>query len=201
MNLKTISLPGRVTQTGWIPPKHMSEKEIEDALGLIAQVTRSVGWWAIDAVLYAEAKLSEEKFYQIIDALGVAPHTMQNMLSVGRAFPLKRRRAALALGHHEALAKLDVEDQEHWLDKAETGDKLPNGEMQRWSVARLRKEMKALPSSGSESDTGPPESAVLLTEGSLVEVRWASEGVVRYRVTNIGEIEGKLDIDGQRVKP
>lgn len=203
--VKHLKLPGVVTSTYLKLPARMSYRELEETLAILGQLGRSVGWWVIDAILYAEDKLKEDQFSQIVEALGWNPHTMQNALSVGRAFPPSRRREALSLGHHEAVARLDKEDQEHWLDLAEEGDKLENGEQKAWSVSTLRKQMRALgPASspgenGSESPTAALDTGPVLAEGLVVGIRWAAEGIVRYQLNAVSEVEGVLQVNGRRV--
>lgn len=139
-------LPGSLTKNGLglnLPPG-LTYAQVEHGLRLLGDMGRSVAFWAGDLLLYADTRFGEAKFSQLADALGWAPHTLQNALTVARSWPAGRRRAALDFGHHAALAHLEEEDQEHWAGLAEAGEKLPNGEVKRWSVSKLREALKAL---------------------------------------------------------
>jgi hypothetical protein len=56
------------------------------------------------------------------------------MVYVASRFEISRRRENLSWSHHEAIASLDPEEQERWLDHANQG---------RLSVADLRLELRA----------------------------------------------------------
>jgi hypothetical protein len=140
-----LGIPGaRVTATSLHLPYDLSYNDTAEVLRTIGAIGRSSSWWILDALLYAEERFPESQFSQLAEELGLRPHTLLNMLSVGRAWPPARRREGLEFGHHEALAGLEAEDQEHWANLAEEGEVLVNQERKRWSVSRLRQELRAL---------------------------------------------------------
>jgi len=139
-----FGLPGTISDVALTLPTGLSYEQVRDGLRLVGRTGRALGWWAADLLVYAEVHFGEAKFSQLADELGYAPHTCQNLLTVGHAWPVKRRREALDVGHHSALAHLDKEDAEHYANLAEAGERLPNGETKRWSVTRLREELRAL---------------------------------------------------------
>jgi len=133
----TAGLPGTVTLTSWTPPGGLAYDEWVASGRLLGKINRALNWWIAAWVLYGEGHFGE-RFAQALDDTGLAPQTLQNVLTVARAFPESRRRETLTFAHHAELASLDADAQDRWLDQAEAGDQLPNGERQPWSVKRLR---------------------------------------------------------------
>src|SRR5882724_3074926 len=114
-----FGLPGKVTPTSLTLPRGLSYEQTAQALRLLGGIGRACMFWVADALLYAETHFGEDKFSQLAEELGFAEKTLHNALRVAVAWPPKRRREGLEFGHHEALAALEEEDQEHWASLAE----------------------------------------------------------------------------------
>lgn len=123
----------KVTETALV----LSDPEIlwEDyeRLGrFLGQMERSCVWWMADLIIYGE-DIFGHRFAQIDEALGVAPQTISNRVSVARKIPPNRRRASLPFGTHAEVAYLDPRERDLWLDRAERGQ---------WTRDRLRQEIR-----------------------------------------------------------
>lgn len=207
MKPSALSLPGTISDLALTLPPGLSYEEVQDGLRFVGRTGRALGWWAADLLLYAESHFGESLFSQLAEELGYAPHTLQNLLTVGHAWVPKRRRAGLDLGHHAALARLDHEDQDHYADLAEAGETLPNGEKRRWTVSRLREELRALTPTRegtaptipiSTPDVGkqakPPMP--VLARGQLIEF---DDLPGRFRITQIYRVPGQVVVKADEV--
>jgi hypothetical protein len=74
-------------------------------------------WWLGDWVSYGNAKFGE-RYSRAARITGYDVQTLMNMVYVGSRFEISRRRENLSWSHHEAVASLEVDEQEDWLDKA-----------------------------------------------------------------------------------
>ena len=88
-------------------------------------------------------------YAQAMDATGLAEQTVTNYKYVSSKVESYRRRENLTWAHHQEVAKLEMSDQQYWLDKAsELG----------WRVKDLRRAIKE--SKPSEYPLWPPYSGV-----------------------------------------
>ena len=85
----------------------------------LGRVYRAMGFVVADWILFGEAHYGEPCWQGVADT-GLEPHTIKNLLAVARAFPPSRRRDALSVSHHEAVAALPTAEQDRLLDLAET---------------------------------------------------------------------------------
>jgi hypothetical protein len=81
-----------------------------------------------DWISYGNTKFGE-RYARASKITGYDPQTLMNMVYVASRFPISRRRENLSWSHHEALASLQPEEQDLWLDEASK---------HRWSVSDLR---------------------------------------------------------------
>ena len=117
-----LRIKDRVTFESWIRiGKHLSA--IHDASG----------WWLADWLIFGERKYSE-RYAKAIAETNLDYQTLRNYAWVARRFPAARRRASLSLQHHAEVASQPGDEQDRWLDLAES-----NG----WSKSQLRREIKA----------------------------------------------------------
>jgi len=86
--------------------------------GMIGTMHSSLTWWVGDWVLYGEQAFGEEHS-QSLDAVGLASETIRQYTWLCERISPERRRAQLSLGVHRLIAKLEPEEQEHWLALAE----------------------------------------------------------------------------------
>jgi hypothetical protein len=96
-------------------------------------ISRCNQWWLGDWVRYGNAKFGE-KYSRASKITGYDAQTLMNMVYVSSRIEISRRRESLSWSHHEAVAPLEPEQQNRWLDCA-IGDKL--------SVSDLRGELRS----------------------------------------------------------
>lgn len=128
-----LRIPDALTYDGW-----------ETAGGRLAAVVESSAWCLGDWVVYGQSRYSD-RYRQAVDALGLDYQTIRNYAWVARRFDRSRRREGLSFQHHAEVAALAEEQQEYWLDQAES-----NG----WSRNELRRQVRAGKSSGAEPGKG-----------------------------------------------
>jgi hypothetical protein len=90
-------------------------------------------WWLGDWIRYGNAKFGE-RYARAALITGYDAQTLMNMVYVASRFDVSRRRENLSWSHHEALASLDEQAQEQWLEHASDS---------RLSVSDLRLELRA----------------------------------------------------------
>lgn len=83
----------------------------------LGHMGRSAGWWIGDWLRYGNAAYGE-RYVRAARATGYDVQTLMNMVYVASRFPASRRRENLSWSHHEALAALEPEEQDMWLDQA-----------------------------------------------------------------------------------
>jgi len=91
-------------------------------------VGRCIQWLLGDWIAYGNARFGE-RYARAAKITGYDTQTLMNMVYVASRFQISRRRENLSWSHHETLAALDAEEQDHWLDQAQVN---------RWSIADLR---------------------------------------------------------------
>jgi hypothetical protein len=107
------------------------------------------GQWGLgDWIRYGNTKFGE-KYTRVAKITGYDAQTLTNMVYVASKFEISRRREDLSWSHHETLASLDRDEQDHWLDRA-VSEKL--------SVSDLRVELRSArrgpkPANSAEAST------------------------------------------------
>ena len=132
--LADMEAAGAITTTGLVLTKEIPYDQYEALATMLGSVHRRSAWALGDLLNYGE-KVFGETYVQASLATGLAHQTCQNYAWVARAVPRERRRPHLAFSAHEAVAKLEPEQQEHWLGKAET---------ERWTREEMRVQMREL---------------------------------------------------------
>lgn len=102
---------------------------------------RSAGWWIGDWVRYGAVRYGA-KYARAARVTGYDHQTLMNMVYVASRFEIYRRRENLSWSHHAEVASFDVEEQEHWLQRASE---------ERLSVRKLRQRIAEEPGSGRAS--------------------------------------------------
>lgn len=78
------------------------------------------GAWALaDKLLEGMDRFGEAMFFQVVNDTGLSQHTVDNYLSLARAFPISRRRENVSLSIHDAVRKLPDEEANAMLMLAE----------------------------------------------------------------------------------
>jgi hypothetical protein len=96
------------------------------------QVNHSSRWWIGDLLEFVEMRHGEYVAH-VADATGLAPQTIENIMSVCRRVPPSRRRPGVPFSLHAEVAALAPQEQSKWLEVAES-EKLTKTELR----ARLR---------------------------------------------------------------
>jgi hypothetical protein len=92
-------------------------------------------WWIADLHEFVELRHGEY-VAQVMEATGLAPQTIENIVSVGRRVPPSRRRLGVSFSAHAEVASLPPNDQRHWL-KVVAEERLTRVELR----ARLKPEL------------------------------------------------------------
>jgi hypothetical protein len=103
----------------------------------LANLARRTPWWIGDWMFHGETNYAagmSQAYEDAIAATGLDYQTLANYKTVAGRFAFSRRRENLSLAHHAEVLALDLDDQEHWLDRAER---------EKWSVRTLRDELHA----------------------------------------------------------
>ncbi|MEV4175913.1 LmbU family transcriptional regulator [Nonomuraea sp. NPDC049709] len=98
----------------------------------LKRITDSSAWWLGDWLLYGE-RTFPDRYRMVIEETALDYQTLRNYAWVARKFPVSRRRDTLSLQHHAETASLPEQDQDDWLARAEK---------EKWSVKRLRRELR-----------------------------------------------------------
>lgn len=143
-------------QVCWAPASDLGIGEWAEVGRRLGSVGRNIQWLLGDWIAYGNSRFGE-RYTRAAKITGYDTQTLMNMVYVATHFPASRRRENLSWSHHEALAALDPEEQDSWLDQAD---------QHRWSVSDLRsmlrmarKTTRELPPGGQP--LGPQQSRVL----------------------------------------
>lgn len=102
----------------------------------LAEAADSVQWWIGDALNFGERTYGQT-YSQVADATGLGVEAVKHMKWVAEHVKSCTRVHDLSWSHHRAVAALDQESQEQWLQRAVEGKVLPSGERVRWSKRDL----------------------------------------------------------------
>jgi hypothetical protein len=123
-----------VCVVAWEPSKDDLQPPEWAAIGReLGGISRCNQWWLGDWVRYGNAKFGE-KYSRASKITGYDAQTLMNMVYVSSRIEISRRRESLSWSHHEAVAPLEPEMQDRWLDRA-IADK--------FSVSDLRVELRS----------------------------------------------------------
>jgi hypothetical protein len=126
-------LPGAsLTPVSWIPTRDLDLAEWTAAGRRLGAIGRCGQWGLGDWIRYGNAKFGE-RYSRAARITGYDVQTLMNMVYVASRFTISRRRENLSWSHHETLAALDADAQEHWLDRAAA---------ERLSISDLRLELR-----------------------------------------------------------
>jgi hypothetical protein len=131
-----LKLPSRLTYDTWERAGHQ-----------IARIVDSSAWCLGDWLVYGQEEYTD-RYRRAIESVGLDYQTLRNYAWVARQFELWRRREKLSFQHHAEVASLPPDQQDVWLDRAQT---------ERWSRNQLRRHLRASRQNGQ----APEASAVL----------------------------------------
>jgi len=84
----------------------------------MGRIHKCLMWYLGDWINYGEARWGE-KYSQALSTTDYNYGTLRNASWVCRHIPLEKRRSMLTYGHHVEVVKLEKEEREIWLDRAE----------------------------------------------------------------------------------
>jgi len=123
-----------VTPVSWEPRKELDLREWLEHGRRLGLLGRGVAWWIGDWLLYGNLRHGE-RYARASRVTGYERQSLMNMAYVASRFEVNRRRGALSWSHHAEVAGLSIDEQEHWLTRAQDD---------RMSVHSLRTEVRAL---------------------------------------------------------
>src|ERR1039458_6361417 len=145
------------TRVAWAPKGEIEHPEWVVAGRKLGAIERGSQWWIGDWLLYGAAKWGE-KYVEAAKIIGYDVRSLRNMASLASQFDLSRRRDNLTWCHHAAVASLELDDQDHWLDRATA---------LRLSVSDLRIELRSARRGCMQvpnSDDDPPAGLTEVSE-------------------------------------
>lgn len=118
--------------TDLIIPQKLSLEEHQLWLSYFANIYDKSQWYIGALIIKGQAEYGE-MYAQVIGETGLSYSTVANCASVYRKIESSRRRENLSWSHHEAVAKLEPQDQDKYLEKADSG---------KWTRQKLRTQLK-----------------------------------------------------------
>lgn len=120
-----LALVRALEESGSLSAKHLDLSErpnltVEQLTAMAAffgQLNSSSRWWIADLLQFVEMRHGEYVAH-VADATGLAPQTIENIMSVGRRVPVSRRRVGVSFSLHAEVAALSPNDQRHFLKVA-----------------------------------------------------------------------------------
>ena len=124
-DIPPLELIRSLEQSGVLTPSHLDlssrpDLSLETCTALAAflgQVNNSSRWWIADLLEYVQMRHGEY-VAQVADATGLAPQTIENILSIGHRVPPERRVDGVSFSVHAEVAALPPSDQSRWLTTA-----------------------------------------------------------------------------------
>lgn len=117
--LAQLEATGHLTPAGLILPPGLS-LDMYASIGALL-FTWGEGWrWAVGDWLIQGVGNHGDEFYQISDVLGLSIRSRQQMMRVSERIPPgpRRRVPELRWSHHRAVASLEPDEADSWLEKA-----------------------------------------------------------------------------------
>lgn len=120
-----LELIRTLEESGALTPTHLDLSERPDLsletltsmAAFFGQVNSSSRWWIADLLRYVEMRYGEY-VAQVAVATGLAPQTIENIVSIGHRVPPERRIDGVTMSVHAEVAALDPQDQIRWLQTA-----------------------------------------------------------------------------------
>jgi N6-adenosine-specific RNA methylase IME4 len=123
-----------LTATGMLVTGKPSFDEYEGVGDFIKRAHQASGWWLADWLRYGESRQDwTERLSQAQHVTGLSEKRLKNIREVGAIEP-SRRRETVEIALHEEVCRLPADEQEEWLERAET---------EGWTRNELRLQMRA----------------------------------------------------------
>jgi hypothetical protein len=121
------------SEVAWIPGKDIDVHKWVRAGQRLGAMTRCSQWWLGDWVRYGAVRWGE-KYKEASRITGYDIQSLRNIAYVAGRVEVSRRRDNLTWSHHAEVSALAPEEQDRWLDLAES---------QKMSVSDLRIELRS----------------------------------------------------------
>jgi hypothetical protein len=108
-----------LSDVAWHAADDMSLPEWLEYGRRLGVMGRSAGWWIGDWLTYGNHAFGE-RYVRASRITGYDSQTLMNMAYVASRFDVSRRRGKLSWSHHAEIAAMEPEEQDHWLERAET---------------------------------------------------------------------------------
>jgi len=95
----------------------LSNEDIARMLETAGDISSSVQWLQGDLVNYARRTKNDDWITYLTHKLDI--RTLNNRASIANKIPRDRRRLNLSFSHHAAVTRLEEDEQEYWLNKAD----------------------------------------------------------------------------------
>lgn len=115
--LTDLETSGSLTATGFSLPPEVSFEQYEAIGNLFGSAHEALKFAIGDWILQGEQIWGEE-VYQAVEALGISVASRLQYIRVATRIPIERRVEGLTWSHHRAVAALEDEEQELWLNRA-----------------------------------------------------------------------------------
>lgn len=192
---KVPNLPSwcKRTTVGLEIGKKVTFKEWSKSFETLEKTGRGHQWWIGDSLNEGESRFPED-YAQVLDPIEEEKRenegrgeTYRQYQQVAFRVPIRRRRQKLYFGHHQTVAYLEEEEQEHWLDLAE---------QEGWSVDKLRRKIKKAREGGSEND---PALDLLVLQDPLIR-QWLEDykALVVHHDDELGDLIKANDLTGAK---
>jgi hypothetical protein len=120
-NAKLVKRGSRATisDVAWHAAEDMSFSEWLEYGRRLGVMGRSAGWWIGDWLSYGNHVFGE-RYARASRITGYDSQTLMNMAYVASRFDESRRRGKLSWSHHAEIAAMGPEEQDYWLERAES---------------------------------------------------------------------------------
>jgi hypothetical protein len=133
----------RTTPVAWLGHASLTVNEWQTVGPRIGLASKSANWWLGDWVRFGQRRY-DQRYQRASELTGYDEQTLMNLAYVAGRFEISRRRETVPWSHHAELAKLDVADQELWLNRVTT---------RKLSVRKLRAELRDAERGAADSET------------------------------------------------
>jgi hypothetical protein len=108
-----------INDVSWSAAEDMSFAEWLEYGRRLGVMGRSAGWWIGDWLTYGNHVFGE-RYVRASRITGYDSQTLMNMAYVASRFDASRRRGRLSWSHHAEIAAMEPEEQDLWLERAES---------------------------------------------------------------------------------
>lgn len=133
-----IAVPGSLNASGLDLRPGLSLTEWTAVGTALSRVERAYRWWVGDWLAYGVEAEYGDMYTAALATTGLEYSSLKNCKVVAAAIEMDRRRSHLSWGHHAEVAPLAPDEQDQWLERAET-NKWTQKELRAWIKGEKRK--------------------------------------------------------------